>query len=300
MKETFVDADGTRLHVVTQGTGPTVVMLHGWPEFWWSWRNQLPALADAGYRAVAIDLPGYGDSDKPERDYTEAWVNTVIAALIRQIVPTGERCVIVGHDWGGLLIWPFARRYPELLAGVVGLNTPDLARGTLPPLAVMEKVFTGHPNYIMQFQDFGPADWILGRDVRAWLEAMYLGPVTVQRDAFTPEVLDRYIEVFSRPGAITPPLSYYRNMDVNWHALATLDERIDLPALMISTTGDPVLTPAMVEGMEERVPDLERIVFDECGHWTQQERPAETNAAIIGFCDRVFATTGGAGQPARS
>lgn len=289
MDDTFVDAEGTRLHIVTDGSGPTVVLLHGWPEFWWSWRYQIPALSAAGFRAVAVDLPGFGDSDKPDRDYTEAWVNEKLAAMIRRLVPDGERCVIVGHDWGGLLIWPFARRYPELLAGVVGLNTPDLAHGTLPPLQVMAKVFTRHPNYIMQFQSYGAADWILARDVRAWLDAMYRGPVTVQRDAFPPEVVDRYVEVYSRPGAITPTLSYYRNMDANWHDAAGLPDVIDLPALMISTTGDPVLTPAMVDGMEERVPDLERLVFDGCGHWTQQERPDETNAALIAFCERVFA-----------
>lgn len=289
MDDRFIDADGVRIHTVIEGSGPTVVLLHGWPEFWWSWRHQLTALAEAGFRAVAFDLPGFGDSDKPDRAYTEEWVNATLASAIRSLLDDGERCVIVGHDWGGLLVWPFARRFGDLLAGAVGVNTPDLPRGTLPPLEVMAKVFIEYPNYIMQFQDFGAADWILGRDVRAWLEAMYLGPVTVQRDVFTPEVLGRYIEVFSRPGAITPTLSYYRNMDANWRAAADLPERIDLPALMISTTGDPVLTPAMTEGMEARVPDLERLVIEACGHWTQQEQPDTTNAALIGFARRVFA-----------
>ncbi|HET8931041.1 MAG TPA: alpha/beta hydrolase [Acidimicrobiales bacterium] len=288
MDDSFVDAAGTRLHVVTEGSGPTVVLLHGWPEYWWSWRHQMPALAAAGFRAVAIDLPGFGDSDKPDRSYDEAWVNATIAGAIRQLIGDDERCIIAGHDWGGLLVWPFARRYPELLAGVVGVNTPDLPRGTMPPLAVMDKVFTRHPNYIMQFQDFGPADWILARDVPAWLEFMYRGPATRQLDVFTDDVLDHYIEVFSRPGAVTPTLSYYRNMDANWHAAASLDERIDLPALMICAEHDPVLTPAMSEGMEERVPDLERVTVGDCGHWTQQEQPEATNAALIGFCSRVF------------
>ncbi len=288
MDDTFVDADGTRLHLVAEGSGPTVVLLHGWPEFWWSWRHQLPALAEAGFRAVAFDLPGFGDSDKPDRDYTEEWVNATLATAIRGLLDPGERCVVVGHDWGGLLVWPFARRYPELLAGVVGVNTPDLPRGTMPPLAVMAKVFTGHPNYIMQFQDPGPADWILARDVTAWMDFMYRGPATRRHEVFDDDVLSRYIEVFSRPGAVTPTLSYYRNMDTNWHAAAALDERIDLPALMICAEGDPVLTPAMSEGMEERVADLQRVIIDDCGHWTQQEQPAATNAALIEFCTRVL------------
>ena len=288
MDESFVDADGTRLRVVTQGAGPTVVLLHGWPEFWWSWRYQMPALAEAGFRAVAFDLPGFGESDKPDRAYDEAWVNATLAAGIRSLVGPDERCIIVGHDWGGLLVWPFARRYPDLLAGVVGVNTPDLPRGTMPPLEVMDKVFTRHPNYIMQFQDDGPADWILSRDVAAWLEFMYQGPATRQTEVGTDEVLGRYIEVFDRPGAITPTLSYYRNMDTNWRAAADLPERIDLPALMVCAEHDPVLTPAMSEGMEDRVPDLERVIISDCGHWTQQEQPEATNAALIDFCRRVF------------
>lgn len=290
MESSFVDATGTRIHVVTEGAGPTVVLLHGFPEFWWSWRHQLPALAGAGFRAVAVDLPGYGDSDKPDRAYDEVWVNATLAAAVGNLLRDGEQCIVVGHDWGGLLVWPFARRYPELLAGVVGVNTPDLPRGTLPPLEVMDKVFTRHPNYIMQFQDYGPADWLLARDVPAWLEFMYRGPATRHPEVFTDEVLGRYVEVFSRPGAITPTLSYYRNMDANWHAAASLPERIDLPALMICAEGDPVLTPAMSAGMEERVPDLERVIIDDCGHWTQQEQPDATNEALIGFCTRVFAT----------
>ncbi len=288
MQGELIDADGTRLHIVSEGAGPLVVLLHGWPEFWWSWRNQLPALATAGFRAVAVDLPGYGDSDKPDRRYGEPWVNATLAALIDVLRRDDERCVIVGHDWGGLLVWPFARRYPELLAGVAALNTPDLPRGTMPPLEVMAKVFAGDPNYIMQFQPYGPADWLLARDVRSWLETVFLGPTTRHPEVFTAEVIDRYVEVFSRPGAITPPLDYYRNMDANWHAAAELPVTIEVPGLMICAEHDPVLTPAMSEGMEARVPDLERVIIDDCGHWTQQERPDATNAALNSFSNRVF------------
>ena len=120
----------------------------------------------------------------------------------------------------------------------------------MPPLEVMAKVFTRSPNYIMQFQPYGPADWILARDVPAWLESLYLGPATRHPEVFTPDVLARYVEAFSQPGGITPGLDYYRNMDVNWRAAADLPERIELPALMVCAEHDPVLTPAMSEGME--------------------------------------------------
>lgn len=290
MREWNVEANGIRLHCVEEGSGPLVLLLHGWPEFWWSWRHQLPALAAAGYRAVAVDLPGYGTSDKPDRAYSEPWVNACLAALVPALGE--ERTVLVGHDWGGLLVWPFARRYPHLLHGVVGVNTPDLPRGTLPPLEVMAKVFTADPNYIMQFQPFGPADWILGRDVPAWLESVYRGPATRHPEVFTDDVLARYIEVFSEPGAITPPIDYYRNMDANWRAAAELTERIDVPALMICAEHDPVLSPALSTGMEDRVPNLTRVLIADCGHWTQQEQPDAVNTALIDFSRSVVPPTG--------
>ncbi len=291
MDESLVEANGVTLHCVTEGTGPLVLLVHGWPEFWWSWRHQLPALADAGFRAVAVDLPGFGWSDKPVRRYDEAWVNACLAALVEALAP-GERAIVAGHDWGGLLVWPLVRRRPELFAGVIGVNTPDLPRGTMPPLEVMAKVFTRSPNYIMQFQPYGPADWLLARDVPAWLESLYLGPATRHPEVFTPEVLARYVEAFSQPGGITPGLDYYRNMDANWRAAADLPERIELPALMVCAEHDPVLTPAMSEGMEARVPNLTRVLVEDCGHWTQQEQPEATNAALVDFCRRVASSVG--------
>ena len=286
VRERYVTTNGIRLFCVEEGQGPLVLLVHGFPEFWWSWRAQLGALAAAGYRAVAVDLPGYGRSDKPDVPYDEPWVNACLAGAVESL--GAEQCVIAGHDWGGLLVWPFVRRYPHLVAGVVGINTPDLPRGTLPPLAVMEHVFGDKPNYIMQFQPYGPAEYIIGRDPRAFMEAMLLGPATRQPQVFTSDVVDRFTEVFATDGALTPPLSYYRSMDVNWHAAADLPERIDRPALMVCAEHDPVLRPAMSEGMEDRISDLTRVLIEDCGHWTQQEQPDAVNAAMIDWLDRRF------------
>jgi len=285
VRERYVTTNGIRLFCVEEGQGPLVLLVHGFPEFWWSWRAQLGALAAAGYRAVAVDLPGYGRSDKPDVPYDEPWVNACLAGAVESL--GAEQCVIAGHDWGGLLVWPFVRRYPHLVAGVVGINTPDLPRGTLPPLAVMEHVFGDKPNYIMQFQPYGPAEYIIGRDPRAFMEAMLLGPATRQPQVFTSDVVDRFTEVFATDGALTPPLSYYRSMDVNWHAAADLPERIDRPALMVCAEHDPVLRPAMSEGMEDRISDLTRVLIEDCGHWTQQEQPDALNRALVDFCDRL-------------
>ncbi len=285
VRERYVTTNGIRLFCVEEGRGPLVLLVHGFPEFWWSWRAQLTGLAAAGYRAVAVDLPGYGRSDKPDVPYDEPWVNACLAGAVEAL--GAEQCVIAGHDWGGLLVWPFVRRYPHLVAGVVGVNTPDLPRGTLPPLAVMEHVFGDKPNYIMQFQPYGPAEYLIGRDPRAFMEAMLLGPATRRPEVFTPEVVDRFTEVFATEGALTPPLSYYRSMDVNWYASAELPEQIDRPALMVCAEHDPVLRPALSEGMEDRISDLRRVLIEDCGHWTQQEQPEALNRALIDFCDAL-------------
>jgi pimeloyl-ACP methyl ester carboxylesterase len=119
------------------------------------------------------------------------------------------------------------------------------------------------------------------------MEAMLLGPATRQPQVFTSDVVDRFTEVFATDGALTPPLSYYRSMDVNWHAAADLPERIDRPALMVCAEHDPVLRPAMSEGMEDRISDLTRVLIEDCGHWTQQEQPDALNRALVDFCDRL-------------
>jgi microsomal epoxide hydrolase/non-specific protein-tyrosine kinase len=278
MKERYVVANRVRLFCVEAGAGPLVLLVHGWPEFWWSWRHQLPALAEAGYRAVAVDLPGYGRSDKPDVVYDEHWVNQCLAGLVQAL--GAERAVVVGHDWGGLLVWPFARRYPELTAGVVGVNTPDLPRMPIPPVQFMRSR-SDRPNYIVQFQERGPAEWFLSADVRAWLTSVFRGPATHRREVFGDDVIDRYVDQFLPLGAVGPPLEYYRNFDRNWELAGSLPESVAAPALMVMASHDPVLTPTLAEGMEARVPDLHKVLIEDCGHWTQQEQPERFNAVLL-------------------
>jgi len=283
VRERYVTTNGIRLFLAEEGSGPMVLLVHGFPEHWWSWRHQLPALAAAGYHAVAIDLPGYGRSDKPDVAYEETWLNACIAGVPAAL--GAEQCVIVGHDWGGILVWAFARRYPELLAGVVGLNTPDLPRPAMPLTDLLRMIFPDEPPYILQFQERGPADWILGRDPLGFMEAMLLGPATKRHEVFPPEVVARLAEPLMPWGAITPPIEYYRNLDRNWETSADLPEQVTVPALMVSAADDPVLTPAMANGMEERVPNLTKVLIEDCGHWTQQEQPEATNEALISWLD---------------
>jgi pimeloyl-ACP methyl ester carboxylesterase len=284
----YAVANGIRLYYVEQGEGPLVLLCHGFPELWYSWRHQLAPLAAAGYRAVAVDLPGYGRSDKPAVTYDVEWVNACLAGLVRAL--GHERAVLAGHDWGGLLVWPFARRYPERTAGVIGVNTPDLPRTPIPLVQLLRQAFPDDPPYIVQFQDPGAAEWVFswGRGAADFVELMFRGPGTVQVDAFPDDVLAVYADALTPAGAFTPPIEYYRALDRSWELTADIADRtVDVPCLMISAAGDPVLTPAMAEGMEDRVPDLQRVVIDDCGHWTQQEQPAATTAAMLAYLDRL-------------
>jgi pimeloyl-ACP methyl ester carboxylesterase len=261
-----------------------VLLLHGFPELAYSWRQQVDVLADAGYHVVAPDLPGYGRSDKPDVTYDVTFLNGTFRALVHAL--GHERVVIAGHDWGGILVWHFARMYPETTAGVIGVNTPDLPRPAMPPVQLLKQIFADTPIYIIGFQERGAAEWVLswGRGADDFVELIFGGATTQNRDAFPDEVLDVYKAAFRPLGALTPPIEYYRNLDRNWQLSAAWAERvIDVPCLMISAADDPVLTPAMTAGMEERVPNLTRVVIARCGHWTQQERPAETNTAMLEY-----------------
>jgi pimeloyl-ACP methyl ester carboxylesterase len=266
-----------------------VVLLHGFPELGYSWRHQLGPLGAAGFHVVAPDMPGYGRSDKPDVTYDCEWINATIIGLVDAL--GADRVVIAGHDWGGLLVWTMARQYPERIAGVIGLNTPDLPRPVAPPVAILRRRTRDRPFYLVQFQDRGVAEWVFswgGRERCHFVDVMFGFPATVVAEAFPPEVLEVYKRAFRVEGALTPPLEYYRNMDRNWELTAGIAHRtIDVPCLMISAADDRVLTPAMADGMEARVPNLEKIVIEHCGHWTQQEHPQETTAAMLAYLQRL-------------
>jgi pimeloyl-ACP methyl ester carboxylesterase len=285
MTERFVVANGLRIFCRDEGDGPLVLMLHGFPESSYSWRHQMAPLAEAGYRAVAIDLPGFARSDKPDVVYDVLWVTDTISAVISAL--GHESATVIGHDWGGLILWPFARLHPHQVAAVIGLNVPDLPRYEIPPTELFKAIGSNKVQYMLDFQDRGIEEKIY-EDLEGFLQLFFLGPATVRKEIFTPEVLEAYYEPMRPAGAMTPPLEYYRNMDRNWELAADFDDRkIEVPALLILGAGDPVLPPKLADGMEERVPNLEKVVIEDCGHWTQQEQPEQTNEHILRFLDRI-------------
>jgi pimeloyl-ACP methyl ester carboxylesterase len=289
VRERYVSVGGHRLYCLEAGgPGPLVLLCHGFPELAYSWRNQIDAVAAAGFHVVAPDLPGYGRSDKPDVAYDIEFVNGMLEGLVTAL--GHEQAVLAGHDWGGLLVWQFARMYPERTAGVIGINTPDLPRSPVPPVELLRQIFVDTPIYIIQFQTPGLAEWVFswGRGADDFIDMIFLNEMNRNPAAFPPDVLEVYKQAFRPAGALTPPIDYYRNMDRNWHLTAGVADRlVEVPCLMICAENDPVLSPQMSEGMEERVPDLERVLIRDCGHWTMQERPEETTAAMLGYLRRL-------------
>jgi len=313
-----VAVNGIRLHVAECGRGPSVVLMHGFPESWYSWRHQLPALAQAGYRALAIDVRGYGRSSKPVRvdDYRMLLNVADVVALAQSLGP--ERVTLVGHDWGAPIVWTSALLRPELFRGVAGLSvpySPPSARASPSPLERMRALAAKDEFYVDYFQIPGRAEAEIEENVRSWLLGFYWcasgdvvnGPNLAlvergkrMRDKFvfpekmprwlTDEDLDVYAREFEYSGFFGP-LSRYRNVERDWEDLAAFAERpIELPALFVGGSKDgPTLwgAPAIAR-FRETLPRLTRsVVLDGAGHWIQQERPAETNALLLEFLKQI-------------
>ena len=174
VRERYVVAGGHRFYCLEAGRGPLVLLCHGFPELAYSWRHQIDALADAGFHVVAPDMPGYGRSDKPDVVYDIDFLNGCLGAIIESL--GHDRAVLAGHDWGGLIVWQFARRYPERTAGVIGVNTPDLPRPPVPPVELMRQIFVDTPIYIIQFQEPGLAEWVFswGRGADDFVDMIFL------------------------------------------------------------------------------------------------------------------------------
>lgn len=286
-----VALDGITLHVADQGAGSPVVLLHGFPELWYSWRHQLPALAASGYRALAPDLRGYGASSAPAE--IEAYgLEEVCGDFVALLDHLGyEQAVFVGHDWGAAVAWHLALAHAERVKAVVGMSVPFAPRGAAPPVAMLRRAL-GEDFYIVWFQRPGVAERALEKDVRRTLTTRRVWSASWAAEHEDPELplwlteedLAVYVEVFERTG-FSAGLNYYRNLDRNWERGAELaGRRIDVPALFITGSRDPVQRFMPPESMDGWVTDLRGAVcLEGAGHWVQQERPDEVGEALLGF-----------------
>ena len=310
-----VDAAGHRAHCVEAGEGPLVLLVHGYPESWYSWRHQLPALAAAGYHPVAIDVRGYGRSSKPlpVEDYRMV---RLVADNVAIVAALGhETATIVGHDWGAPIAWTSAMLRPDVFTAVAGLSVPFSPPGEVRPLAAMRLMAGDEEFYIEYFQEPGRAEAEIEADVRGWLRGFMFSAsgdaqlpdptvgtiATVRRGGLMkarfhqPEVLpawlteddvDVYTAEFQHSG-FRGPLNRYRNVDRDWEDLAAFrGASIRVPSLFIGGDRDgPTLWGApAIAAFDRTLPGLRgSIILEGCGHWTQQERPAEVNAALVEF-----------------
>ncbi|MSQ47273.1 MAG: alpha/beta hydrolase [Deltaproteobacteria bacterium] len=307
-----IETNGIQMHVAEAGSGFPVLLCHGFPELWYSWRHQMSALADAGFHPIAPDQRGYGDTDAPHAidAYTIHHLVGDLTGLLDAL--NIEKAVIVGHDWGGFVVWQMAMLAPQRVAGVVGVNTPFFPRFPMRPLEMMRVSAQDNFHYILYFQEPGVAESELERDVPRALRGFYQPPnreiMELLRDVpmgvFGPAgggILDRlpdaphgqflsaedfqvFVSGFQKSG-FRGGLNWYRNFDRNWELSAYLNNaKVLQPALMVTAELDVVLRPEMAVGMQAWVPNLRRTVLIEgAGHWTQQEKPAAVNAALLEF-----------------
>jgi soluble epoxide hydrolase / lipid-phosphate phosphatase len=303
----FVQTNGIRMHVAECGEGFPVVMCHGFPELWYSWRHQLTALADAGFRAIAPDMRGYGETDAPADSASYSTVNICadIAGLLDALEI--EKAVVVGHDWGGYHIWQFGLRYPQRTERLIGLNTPYSPPGPIPTTEALHKAFgaSDRSYYMLYFQEPGVAEAELSADTRGniakmmhrydraqdlWTFATLGGDesgvftkIEPGGTLLTDKELDVYASAFEKTGW-TGGLNWYRAIDRSWAETKDLpDFHINIPSLMITAENDLILRPEQAEPMKQWIPDLRIELIRNCGHWTQQERPAEVNRLMVDF-----------------
>jgi pimeloyl-ACP methyl ester carboxylesterase len=309
--ERLVETNGVRLRVIDAGDedAPVVVLAHGFPELAYSWRRQIPVLAEAGYRVLAPDQRGYGGSSKPEAvdAYNIVELSDDIVGLLDDI--GAERAVVVGHDFGGVVAWGAPLLHPDRFAGVVGLSVPPVPRPKVPTTHAFRKVFGDNFFYILYFQEQGPADAELNRDPARALRKL-MGSLTTTDETAAMRMLqpgpegfidripepdglpdwisqdefDHYVDEFTRNG-FTAPLNWYRCFDRNWELTATTSAAtIAVPSLFIGGGADPTLAYTPRHRVSEVVSgDYREVMIDGAGHWLQQERPTEVNEALLGF-----------------
>jgi epoxide hydrolase A/B len=284
--------NGIELSVLEEGEGETIVLCHGFPELAFSWRRQIPVLAAAGYRVLAPDMRGYGDSSAPAQ--VSAYdVLTLCEDLCGLLDSIGEQSAIfIGHDWGANVVWQLAAIHPDRVRAVAGLSVPFVPRAPAPAIAILRSQL-GEDFYIVWFQEPGVADEVFARDVRRTLTATSpWGPRWAEQSDAAPrrpewlseEDLGVYVEAFSRTG-FTGGLNWYRNIDRNWELTEPFaHRRIEQPAMFLTGELDRVRSFMPAEAMDGWVTDLRaNVVVPGAGHWVQQQAPEVVNAALLDF-----------------
>ena len=310
----FIETNGIKMRIAQKGEGPLVLLVHGWPESWYSWRHQILSLSEQGYRVVAPDMRGYGETDSPD-DSNEYNIKKLTADMVGILDALGaETATIVGHDWGSPVAAHSALFYPERFTKLVLMSVPYTGRPEASPLGSLRAVFGDNFFYMLHHNEPGGiAEKEYDSDVRGILKRLYTSPDTPRED---PEVtdphksaggwlkrlgepkempkwllqedLDYLVSQFEKAG-FTGGVNYYRNLDTNWEITKDIEDlKIKAPTLFISGKDDMVIRGASAEelkiSMKDHVEKLEGVVlFPGIGHWVQQEEPDKTNQALLEF-----------------
>lgn len=315
-----IPTNGIELHVAESGppSGPPIVLCHGFPELWYSWRHQFDALAGAGFRVLAPDLRGYGGSSHPKGDVADYGADRIGADLCGLLDHFGYgQAAFSGHDWGAMILWELARTHPERMSSLCNMSVPFL-QSPAPPIDIFNAIFVGKFFYMLYFQPVGPAEKELEADPRHFLrnmlwaasaDALSAGSLTLDLPAegtgfldalaeapdklpswITEEDVTVYGDAFAANG-LFGPLSFYRNIDANWHRTHDIPASVlTMPTGFISGSADPVIamTPGALDEMAAALPDFRgSTLIEGAGHWVQQEKPEETNDALLAFLNSV-------------
>jgi pimeloyl-ACP methyl ester carboxylesterase len=297
---TRISVNGVELEVFEAGraaAGRAVVLCHGWPEHAFSWRHQVPALVAAGYHVIVPNQRGYGRSSRPT-EVTDYDLEHLTGDLVALLDHYGyDDATFVGHDWGAMVVWGLAVLHPDRVNTVINLSLPYQERGEVPWIALMEAVLGGDFYFVHFNRQPGVADAVLDENTSRFLRNLYrkneppaepapgMAMINLAR-AETPrgepvmsdDELAVLVSAFESSG-FTGGINWYRNLDRNWHLLADVDPVVHQPALMIYGARDTV---ARSENLTTFVPHVDVVTLD-CGHWIQQEKPEETNRAILGW-----------------
>ncbi len=277
----FVETNHIQLHCVMQGEGDLVVLLHGFPEFWYSWRYQIPVLA-RHFKVVVPDLRGYNDSDKPEHGYD---LNTLSADIRGLIEGLGYvRAHVVGHDWGGVIAWHLAQRFPHYLNRLAILNAPHPQRFVQELVSNLDQIRRSW--YFLAFQVPGLPEWIIQQNLKNFVQDFFRGQA-IRKGAFTAEDAQMYEAALRKPGVLSAAMNYHRqlfslqNLLRHWQRSP---EPITVPTLVLWAEEDALLSPKLTEGLEQFMAAPFKLKFvPHCGHWIQQEAPQTVNRELLNF-----------------
>lgn len=314
----FINTNGIRMRIAEAGgDGPLIILAHGWPESWYSWRHQIPVLAAAGYHVVAPDMRGYGSTDAPA-DVNDYDIRHVTADMVGIVDGFGEdKAIIIGHDWGAIVAWQSVLLHPSRFSAVAALSVPYGGRSPASPIEIWRNRFGENFYYILYHQEPGVAEAEYDADPRGLLSRLYLSPDSPRQapvitdpkrsaggwigrlgapvglpDWLTQADLDYYVAEFSRAG-FRGGINYYRNFHRNWEITPELaGAQIPVPAIFIAGQGDIVIAGASAEqlrgSMGPLIPDLRGVeILPGAGHWIQQELPEETNRLLLEFLDSL-------------